>query len=198
MEKQLNIPALQAAMDTKGLNQSKLAKALGVSPTSVSQWVMGAKMPRPDKLLKLGMLLRLPFNQLVILPPNPAKPVVSFHRLNQGENKEGCTMGGSCTEADWKYMRSIQPELLDKLARQINGVTAKILLSPKLQEIGKYRAVCQHLKESDQIVSRCFDDWRRSTLLPRLLAIHREGLLTEEQLQNLSPQAQECLKTLSK
>ena len=70
-------------MDAQGLSQGKLAKAIGVSPTSVSQWVLGAKMPRPDKLLKLGMLLRLPFNQLVILPPNPAKPVVAFHKRSQ-------------------------------------------------------------------------------------------------------------------
>ena len=91
MEKKLNILALASAMDAKGLSQAKLAKAMNVTPTSVSQWLREAKMPRPDKLLKLGMLLQLPFNQLVIRPSDPMAPVVAFRKRSPCKKNEECT-----------------------------------------------------------------------------------------------------------
>lgn len=80
MNKQLNIERVQAAMNDKGLNQAKLSEALSVSRTIISNWLKGDKFPRPDKLLKMGMTLGLPLNQLVIEQPGPMAPVVSFRK----------------------------------------------------------------------------------------------------------------------
>ena len=101
------------------------------------------------------------------------------------------------TEGDWKYLRSLHDELLEKLAQRINDRTRQILATPGLAEDKKRHQVYRHMKDSDHIIARCFDDWRRSTLLLRLLAIHREGLLTEEQFAHLSPMTQESLKALA-
>jgi len=63
-----------------GHNQSSIAKALGVSRETVSQWFKGEKFPRPDKLLKLARLLSLSFGELVVKVPAPNEPVVAFRK----------------------------------------------------------------------------------------------------------------------
>ncbi|MCK5695375.1 MAG: helix-turn-helix transcriptional regulator [Desulfobacula sp.] len=74
-------------MNDKGLNQAKLSKALDVSRTIVTNWFKGDKFPRPDKLLKMGITLGLPINQLVIEQPNPLAPVVSFRKKMNRKTK---------------------------------------------------------------------------------------------------------------
>ncbi len=64
--KKLNITEIKNKMDKLGLIQSNLAESLGVSRESVSQWLKGAKMPRPAYLLKLATLLELSFSEIVL------------------------------------------------------------------------------------------------------------------------------------
>ena len=87
MEKLLNIPTLEAAMSKKGFNQSSLSEQLGVSREAVSKWLKQASFPRPDKLLRLGMLLGLSFGELVTELDDKA-PVVAF-RKKKGTKTKG-------------------------------------------------------------------------------------------------------------
>ena len=80
MEKKLNIQKISQSMDEKGLNQAGLAQSLGVSRTIVSAWFKGRKFPRPDKLLKLGLELELPFQELVIKSVTASEPIVAFRK----------------------------------------------------------------------------------------------------------------------
>lgn len=80
MERQLNIKRIVGMMDELGLNQSRLAKEIGVSRTIVSSWFKGRKFPRPDKLLKLGITLGLPFQDMVQKSVTAAEPVVAFRK----------------------------------------------------------------------------------------------------------------------
>ena len=80
MEKQLNIKRIVEAMDELGFNQARLARDLGVSRTIVSSWFKGQKFPRPDKLLKLGVALGLPFQDIVQKSVTVAEPVVAFRK----------------------------------------------------------------------------------------------------------------------
>jgi len=80
MGKKLNMQKISQSMDEKGLNQAGLAKSLGVSRTIVSAWLKGLKFPRPDKLLKLGLELGLPFQDLVEKSVTAAEPIVAFRK----------------------------------------------------------------------------------------------------------------------
>lgn len=80
LQKALNIPAIQDSLIKAGLNQSGLAERLKVSREAVSKWFAGESFPTPDKLLRLGTLLGLAFEQLVLRPPAVAVPVVMFRR----------------------------------------------------------------------------------------------------------------------
>ncbi|WP_139163017.1 hypothetical protein [Desulfonatronum thiosulfatophilum] len=53
-------------MDSLGFNNSQVSERLMVSRTIVGEWLAGKKFPRPDKLVRLGMLLRLPHSDLVV------------------------------------------------------------------------------------------------------------------------------------
>ena len=80
MEKKLNMQKISQSMDERGLNQAGLAQSLGVSRTIVSAWFKGRKFPRPDKLLKLGLELGLPFQDLVEKSVTASEPIVAFRK----------------------------------------------------------------------------------------------------------------------
>ena len=80
MTKTLNTPLLEVALAKAGMNQAKLADRLEVSREAVSKWFQRENFPAPDKLLRIGMLLGLAFEQLVMLPAPTAVPIVSFRR----------------------------------------------------------------------------------------------------------------------
>jgi transcriptional regulator with XRE-family HTH domain/Zn-dependent peptidase ImmA (M78 family) len=84
MEKQLNQEALNARCDERGLNQSAIAKQLGLSRTAVSKWFNGLSFPRPAELLKLGKLLGLRHKELVLSANVAPEPLVAFRK------RKGC------------------------------------------------------------------------------------------------------------
>lgn len=80
MEKQLNIANLEKATETHGFSQSSIAKSLGISRAAVSKWFTGKSFPRPAELLKLGRLLELRHQQLVINLLSQKTSLVAFRK----------------------------------------------------------------------------------------------------------------------
>lgn len=80
MERTLNLERLTAALTQVGMNQSRLAKELNVSRETASKWLKGKAFPRPDKLLKLALLVGLSFDQLVVSVPTSTEPIVAFRK----------------------------------------------------------------------------------------------------------------------
>jgi transcriptional regulator with XRE-family HTH domain len=69
------------------LSQTDLATQLDVSKEAVSQWLNNKSFPRPNKLLKLGKLLSLSFDELVI-KEDPFAPVVAFRKMKGTKTKD--------------------------------------------------------------------------------------------------------------
>jgi len=80
MQKRLNIDKAQQAIDKAGLTQTAVAVALGVTKEAVSQWLLHKSFPRPNKLLQLGKLLNLSFDDLVT-KEEPYAPKVAFRKM---------------------------------------------------------------------------------------------------------------------
>lgn len=80
MEKRLNVSKLQEAAESKGLNQSSIAKALGVTRASVSKWFTGKSFPRPAELLALGRVVKLRHQELVESRVVADQPLVAFRK----------------------------------------------------------------------------------------------------------------------
>jgi len=87
MQKRLNIEKAQGALSAKGLTQTALAKQLDVSKEAVSQWLKNKSYPRPNKLLKLGKLLGLSYNELV-LTDEPNAPIIAFRKVKGSKTKD--------------------------------------------------------------------------------------------------------------
>lgn len=115
METRLNLEALKEAMGRTGLNSSGLAKKLGVSREAVSKWRNGQSFPRPNKLLKLALLVGLKFDQIVLRTGNHTEPVVAFRK--KGAHKTTATHISHAKEMGW-LLRPLAPYLpFDQLIR---------------------------------------------------------------------------------
>lgn len=101
MEKKLNIDLINAKLESKGFNQASLSKTLHVSRESVSQWLKNGYFPDPKNLLKLGQVLGLSFNELVIKEED-FSPLIEFrktgsHKINDEHFAKAKNMG-ECIE----------------------------------------------------------------------------------------------------
>ena len=105
-------------------------------------------------------------------------------------------MVDSIPERDWKYMRSIHDEILAALRDRTNSQSEVILNQGRDTPHKTYLDLYRHIQDSDNVIARCFNDWRRSTLQIKLSALLEHGLLTDAHIQKLSPEAQERLKAL--
>jgi len=99
-------------------------------------------------------------------------------------------------ERDWKYMKKVKEELLAALCKRINWQAMDILKSETNSEHERYVRLFRHVRSSDGIVANCFDDWRRSTLLMKLVTLQQNGLLTSDHIQHLSEETRNRLKAL--
>ncbi|MBU1620488.1 MAG: helix-turn-helix domain-containing protein [Gammaproteobacteria bacterium] len=87
MQKILNAQNANLAMQNKGLTQTAVADNLAVSKEAVSQWLSAKSFPRPNKLLQLGKLLGLSFDELVI-KEDPFAPKVAFRKMKGTKTKD--------------------------------------------------------------------------------------------------------------
>ena len=87
MNKKLNTVNAKQAMDELYLSQTQVAKHLDVSRESVSGWLNGKSFPRPNKLLLLGKLLNLNFNDIVV-KEDLLTPKVAFRKKAGTKTKE--------------------------------------------------------------------------------------------------------------
>jgi prophage maintenance system killer protein/transcriptional regulator with XRE-family HTH domain len=93
MNKSLNLQALADALPRAGLSPARLAARLGVSREAVSKWLHGESVPQPDKLLRLGTLLGLTYEELVRMPrPAVGKgPIVRYRDASRKASRKKTT-----------------------------------------------------------------------------------------------------------
>ena len=81
-EKRLNRSIVEEALEKQGLTQTALGEAVGKTKQAVSKWIKGQSFPRPPELLKLSLVLKVGYKQLVeVIDPEPqSQPIVAFRR----------------------------------------------------------------------------------------------------------------------
>lgn len=87
MQKALNTNLIKERLTEYGYNQNKLSKELSVSREAVSQWLKNKTLPRPTKLLQLGKLLKLSYNDLVSID-NSLEPKIAFRKQGSAKTTE--------------------------------------------------------------------------------------------------------------
>jgi hypothetical protein len=96
-------------------------------------------------------------------------------------------------ESDWKYLRSIMPEMLESLCKRVNNKASKIITNSQLSEHERFQRLFEHTVRGNKAIAKCFDDWRRSNIVIKLLALRQEGLFTDKHASRLSDQTREIL-----
>ena len=105
-------------------------------------------------------------------------------------------MEAAIPEKDWKYLRSVQADMLSCLCERMNRRAIEIIGSAEESECNKYRKLYKHMFDSDEIIARCFNDWRRSNIRLKLFMLHSQGLLTEENIKHLSDETKKRLTNI--
>ena len=88
MQRVLRVDAIGEAMAVLGLSQAAIARELEVSREAVSKWLKGRSTPRPDKLLRLALVLGLTLDQMVARVPDATDPVVAFRKMGARKTTE--------------------------------------------------------------------------------------------------------------
>jgi hypothetical protein len=108
-------------------------------------------------------------------------------------------MQNNFPESDWKTLSRLKPLALDRLCQRILQESGKILDHAKVGgSHSAYLELYKYIHTSDEMVSNCFDDMKRSRGLAILINWKLEGLLTEEEFNAFSPETREMVSVLLK
>lgn len=102
-------------------------------------------------------------------------------------------------ERDWKKLRGIRENLLNRLCA---GILVELKSRLEVEDLSveahqKYLGVYKFIKQSDQRVGRLFNDWRRSTVLGILYQWVQEGIMTEAEFEALSETTKDLIHRMT-
>ena len=89
-------------------------------------------------------------------------------------------------EKDWKLLRRLKPQLLDRYCDRVLHHVAEMAKGTAVGSHERYLKLYQYLKERDRILASGFNDQRRSNALAKIAAIHAQGLFTDEEFAQFS------------
>jgi hypothetical protein len=100
-------------------------------------------------------------------------------------------------EADWKRLRRLHPVALDRFCARVLEEGRTLLADEEKTNHERYLALYRLLQERDDELADAFNDMRRSTAHLRLMRMQELGLLTEEEVEEFSPETREFLKSVA-
>ena len=101
-------------------------------------------------------------------------------------------------EADWKACRKLQAVALERFCERIINEVGTIASNNATSYHTRYLDLFKLIERRDDEIARAFNDPKRSNIVLQLVAIVSHGLLTQDELQSLSPEIRETVESLSK
>jgi len=99
-------------------------------------------------------------------------------------------------ESDWKVFRSLHSFALERYCKRVlEEVRVAAECGDDYHDC--YRRLYRLIRERDKTMAAAFDDPRRSNAIVLLANMIGEGLLTEEELKQLSLEAQERIEVIN-
>jgi len=99
-------------------------------------------------------------------------------------------------ESDWKALRQLHAIALERFSHRIIDEINAVASVTDRSAHARYLDVYALIHKRDREMADAFNDMRRSRALQRLVAIHSLDLLTEEELERLSPEMRKSLQAL--
>ncbi len=101
-------------------------------------------------------------------------------------------------EVDWKACRKLQAVALERFCERIVNEIGTIASNNSTSYHTRYLDLYKLIERRDDEIARAFNDPKRSNIVLQLVAIVSHGLLTQDELQSLSPEIRETVESLSK
>jgi hypothetical protein len=95
-------------------------------------------------------------------------------------------------ESDWKLLRQLHPEALERLCKQILSEIERINSDRTKGFHQKYLDIYKVLHQRDKEMAQAFNDMRRSRAVTRIASIKALGLLTEDEFSRFSQETREA------
>jgi hypothetical protein len=100
-------------------------------------------------------------------------------------------------ETDWKRLRALKTRALNDACARILNAVAQIVQRRDGREHEVYLALWELLHKQDALMAAMFDDFKRSTVLYKLAAWQRHGLVTESDLALFTKATQATVKAMN-
>ena len=99
-------------------------------------------------------------------------------------------------ESDWKVFRQLHPVAVERYCQGVLDESERLHRDADKSAHERYLAIYQLFRQRDKELANLFDDFRRSTALLQLAAIHGRGLLTDGEFARFSQETQEFITVL--
>ena len=99
-------------------------------------------------------------------------------------------------ESDWKILRQLHSDALERFCKQILVEIARIQADDKKSFHQRYLEVYAAMQRRDKEIALTFNNLRRSTALAQLAGMKARGLLTEDEFSRFSQETQEIVALL--
>lgn len=98
-------------------------------------------------------------------------------------------------ESDWKYLKKLKPILLERTCAKINReAELKLKNKENREQYQVFIALYEHYRKKDDLIADCFDDYRRSTALYKILHLLYNGIMTDAEFEGFSTEMKETVK----
>jgi hypothetical protein len=100
-------------------------------------------------------------------------------------------------ESDWKRLRSFKDRVLDRACQGILDQVSKILQGGDGEgAYSKYGRILEAMAQGRDGISTMCDDFRRSSAIRQLTLWKFNGLITDEEMESLTPETRETVDKL--
>ena len=99
-------------------------------------------------------------------------------------------------ESDWKILRQLHPQALERFCRQILLEVEKTSGDTTKSFHQRYLNLYEIVRRRDKEMAQTFNGLRRSTSLIQLTAMKSRGLITEEEFSRFSQETQDVVALL--
>jgi hypothetical protein len=106
-------------------------------------------------------------------------------------------MINSIKESDWKYLKKLKPILLERACAKINKEAELKLKNKQNQEQYQvFMALYKHYHKKDKLIADCFDDYRRSTAIYKILHLLYNKIITDDEFEGFSSETKEIVEKI--
>ena len=99
-------------------------------------------------------------------------------------------------ESDWKKFKNLKEAALERFCAEVLADSSRIIEQSGGSSHSKYLSLYKAIQDADKALASLFDYHSRSKATIQLMMLRTEGLIKEEELQNLSEEFRKSTEPL--